>query len=503
MVRNGEFTFADVNRVVKRFWWVPPLTTLFLGTVGVVATLVLPKKYTSSTLVLVEQPTVPTEYVKPVVSDDLNRRVESMKQQVLSRSSLQPIIEKFNLYPSQRQKAHMEDLVDQLRKSVEVDLMEPMAGAVNRQPPGFHVSVTFDNPQLAQQICTDITSMFMQQNGKRREQQATDTTHFLSQQLEEAKAKIDEQDAKLAQFKRQYLGSLPEESQTNLNILNGYSTQLEAATQALNRAQQDKAFNETMLNQQEINWKAQFNGQPNPESQEQQLASLQAQLSDLLARYTPEHPDVVKVKAQLEEAKKKVQDPATKGPANSKDGSLREPPQLQQLRAKIKQDDLSIAEASKRQNQIQEQIRVMQGRVQASPMVEQQYKELTRNFQTAQEMYNSLLKNRESAAMAADLEHQQESERFSVLDPPSLPLSPSSPKRIVLIGGGLAGGLVLAVAILYLLMLTDKAMYSERDVETCLNLPVLTLVPSFDVRMINVSRPAKPRKFEESMALKA
>jgi uncharacterized protein involved in exopolysaccharide biosynthesis len=305
MVRNGDFTLADVKRVVGRFWWIPPLTTLFLGTVGVVASLVLPKKFTSSTLVLVEQPTVPTDYVKPVVSDDLNRRVESMKQQVLSRSSLQPIIEKFNLYPSQRQNAHMEDLVDQLRKSVEVDLMEPMAGAVNKQPAGFHVSVTFDNPQLAQQICTDITSMFMQQNGKRREQQATDTTHFLSQQLEEAKAKIDEQDAKLAQFKRQYLGSLPEESQTNLNILTGYSTQLEAATQALNRAQQDKSFAESILSQQLSAWQATQAGQ-NPETLDQQLEALQAQLVALQSKYTGDHPDVIKAKNDIAVLKQKI-----------------------------------------------------------------------------------------------------------------------------------------------------------------------------------------------------
>ena len=283
------------------------------------------------TLVLVEQPTVPTDYVKPVVSDDLNRRVESMKQQA---EPFEPSTEyrKFNLYPASASKRPHGRPRRSTEKSVEVELMQPMAGARigNRRD--------FAERHLRQSTAgatdgTVITSMFMQQNGKRREQQATDTTHFLSQQLEDAPAEKTAGRAKLAQFKRQYLGSLPEESQTNLNILTGYSTQLEAATQALNRAQQDKAFNETMLNQQEINWKAQFNGQPNPESQEQQIAALQAQLSDLLARYTPEHPDVVKVKAQLEEAKKKIQDPATKGPANSKDGSL-QPPQPQQLRAK-------------------------------------------------------------------------------------------------------------------------------------------------------------------------
>lgn len=481
MVRNGEISLADVKRSLRRHWWIPLMTMLLLGLAGIAAVLILPKKYTSTTMVLVEQPTVPIEYVKPVVNDDLNHRLASMKEQVLSRSRLQPIIEKLNLYPEQRGKAHMEELEDTLRKAVEVELMQPMPGSLNKQPPGFQISVTFGNPQVAQQICTDITSMFIEQNSKRREQQAVDTTQFLSQQLDQAKAKLDEQDAQLAQFKRQYLGSLPEEETTNLNILTDMNTQLEAVIQALSRAQQDKAFNEALLSQQETNWKQMTTtGNQNPETQEQQLAQLEAQLSDLLARYTPEHPDVLKVKSQIEEVKKKMaQEPASK-PATAPPAPLHEPPQIQQLRAKIKQDDLGIAELGKRQSQIQEQIRLIQGRVQASPMVEQQFKEITRNYQTALELYNDLLKKRDSSTMATSLEHQQESETFRILDPPSLPNSPSSPNRLALIGGGMGAGLALGLGVLYLLAMLDKAMYTERDVETCLKLPVLTTVPCFE-----------------------
>jgi polysaccharide chain length determinant protein (PEP-CTERM system associated) len=481
MIRNGELTLAEVKRVFRRYWWIPVVATVVCGTLGFVATLVVPKKYTSSTMVLVEQPTVPTDIVKPVVTDDLNHRLNSMQEQILSRSRLQPIIEKFNLYSQSRGKEHMEDLVERLRKSIEVELLPSMPGSVNRQPPGFQISVTFGDGQLAQQICTEITSMFMEQNAKRREQQSSDTTHFLSQQLDEAKTRLDEQDAKLAQFKRQFLGSLPEEEQTNLNLLTGMNTQLEVATQALARAQQDKAFNETMLGQQEANWKATQSGQQNPETQEQQLMALEDQLTAMLSRYTPEHPDVVKLKTQIEDLKQKVATAPAQKPPSSAQANLHEPPQLQQLRAKVKQDELNIAEQMKRQAQIQEQIRIIQGRVQASPMVEQQFKELTRNYQTSLENYNDLLKKRQDSAMATDLEHQQESETFKVLDAPSLPLTPSFPKKVIFVGGGFGAGLALALGIMYLLAMNDKAMYTERDVEVCLKLPVLALVPSFDL----------------------
>jgi polysaccharide chain length determinant protein (PEP-CTERM system associated) len=490
MVRNGDVTLADVKRVARRYWWILALTTASLAAAGYIGTVVLPKKFTSSTMVLVEQPTVPSEYVKPVVTDDLYHRLASMKEQSLSRSRLEPIIEKLNLYPERRGKDHMEDLVERLRKAIEVELIQPMLGSVNRQPPGFHVSVTFADAQLAQQICTEITSMFMEQNARSREKQGEETTQFLTQHLGEAKAKLDEQDAKLAQFKRENLGRLPEEEQSNLSLLTGMNTQLDAATQALNRAQQDKAFNETMLNQQQASWKATQNGQQNPESQEQQLDALQDQLTTLLSRYTPEHPDVIKVRAQIENLKRKIaEEPATKSPASNPQASVHEPPAIQQLHARIKQDEMSITELTRRQSQIQEQIRVLQGRVQASPMVEQQYKELTRDYQTALEFYNDLLKKRESSAMATSLEHQQESETFRVLDAPSLPVSPSFPNKLYFLGGGFGGGLALGIGILGLLAYNDKSLHSERDAETTLRLPVLALIPAIDPSSVRDKSP--------------
>jgi len=478
MVRNGEIGLAEAKRTLRRYWWILPLSTVFLGGLGLGAALVLPKRYTSQTMVLVEQPTVGPDYVKPVVTEDLNHRLASMKEQILSRTRLQPIIEKFGLYAEVRGRVHIEDLVERLRTAVEIKPLEPTPGTQSRQLPGFYVDVTFDNPQIAQQICTEITSMFLEQNARERKQQANETTNFLSKQLEEAKKNLDDQDGKLAQFKRQYLGSLPEEQQSNLSILTGMNAQLEANTQALSRANQDKAFNESLIAQQEANWKASQTGQ-NPESAEQQLGALQEQLRSMQARYTSEHPDVVKLKSQMEELQKRMAGTPKNNPAanGSTQSSAAEPPQIQQLRAKLRQDDMNIADLTKRQGQIQDEIRRLQSRVQASPMVEQQLKELMRNYQTAQDFYNDLLKKRQNAGVAGDLESQQESEQFRVYDPPSLPDRPSFPKKVHLAGGGLGGGLALGLAILYLIAIGDKSMHTERDVELGLKLPVLALVP--------------------------
>lgn len=494
MLSKGNVTVSEVKRILRRHWWILPITVLTAGAIGFAATLVLPKKYTSSTMVLVEPPAVAAEVVPTAVNEDLYRHLASMKEQILSRSRLQPIIVKFNLFPKEQEKTHMEDLVEDLKKSIEVELIQPMPGSINRQPPGFHVSVTLANPQTAQQVCTEITSMFMEQNATTQEKRFKDTTSFLTQQLAEAKANLDQQDDKLAQFKREHLGTLPEEEQSNLSLLTGMNSQLDAATQALSRAQQDKTFNESLLSQQEAAWKSSQAGLANTDSLDAQLSTLQDQLSALLAKYTPEHPDVVKTKAQIEDVKRRMAadgDPKAVAPVRA---NTREPAQIQQLRAKIKQDDLTIADLTKQQVQIQRQIGVLQAHVQASPIVEQQIKELTRNYQTALEHYNDLLKNQQKSAMLTDLQDQQEGEQFRVLDAPSLPTTPSFPKKMVFVGGGLAAGLAVGIGIMYLMALSDKAMYSERDVEICLKVPVLTLVPSFDLSDFPTEPHAKRNK---------
>jgi polysaccharide chain length determinant protein (PEP-CTERM system associated) len=481
MTQNGEITLVEAKRVLRKHWWILVLSIILTAALGFLATYVLPKKYTSTTSVLVEQPIVPPDYVKPVVTVDLNQRLASMKAQLLSSSRLEPIIEKFDLYSDRRGKVPTEILVGDLVKSVKVELMEPMEGATDRRPPGFQISVTYDSPKMAQKICEEISSMFREQNKERRMEQATETTEFLSQQLDDAKTKMDEQDARLANFKKHFLGSLPQEESANLQLLTGLNTQLEATTQSLSRAQQDKAFNETMMTQQEANWKLSQSGQENPDNLDKQLSSLEDQLAALLIRYKPDYPDVIKLKSQIEDLKQRMaQEPDPSAPASPSRGKVHEPVQLQQLRARIKQDELTTADLTRRQAQIQDQIRLIQGRIQSTPMVEEQFKELTRNSQAATDFYNDLVKKRSNSAMATDLEHQQQSETFRVLDPANYPSSPSFPKLPVFVGGGAGLGLFLAVIILYLFAIFDKAMYTERDVETSLKLSVLVSVPELD-----------------------
>ena len=470
----------DYVAILRRRWWLLTIAAIVGVAVGYLVALALPRRYTSQTLVLVEPPTVPDSYVRPVVTADLNQRLASMQEQILSRTRLQHIVQQLGLYKQDANRVPIEELVARLRNSIVVTPITPMPQTQARELPGFYVSVTIDNSRLAQQICTEITSMFLEQNLRLRQQLSQDTTDFLTKQLQEAKARLDEQDAKLAEFQRRHIGELPDNQQTNLSLLTGLTTQLEAVTQAINRTQQDKAFTETLLAQQLEAWKSSQQGR-NPQTVQQQLSQLQDQLRALQAHYTQDHPDVIKLKHDIAELKK-LQQATAQGEGQSEDKKVNtaplEPAQIQQLRAQLHLDEATVQNRNREQEQLQEQIRTLQSRVQMSPMVEQEFKALTRDHQVALDFYNDLLKKQNQSAMATDLERRQQGEQFRVLDPPNLPEKPSFPDKLLFSLGGLGGGLALGLSLTIFLEWRDQTLRTERDIEVCLQLPTLALIPS-------------------------
>ena len=475
-----QLTPADYLAMLRRRWVLIAVLTLVGGPLAYGVSKFLPNRYKSQTLVLVDAPTVPSDVVRPVVTADLNQRLSSMQEQILSRTRLEPVIRQFGLYPKDINVKPMEELVTRLRKDVEVTPVEAMAETRSQELPGFHVSVTSDSPTTAQNVCATITSMFIQESVHLREERSENTTQFLSEQLADAKAKLDAQDSRLAAFKSLHMNALPDEEQTNLNLLNNLTTQLDAASQALARAQQDKSFAESMLAPQVEEWKTTQTGR-NPTTLQQQLKALESQLTGLRARYTDDYPDVIKTKNDIAALKKQIADTDAPraNPDTAKDTtSAVEPPQIQQLRAQIHTYEQAIAAKQAEQDQIKQQINVYQARVQSSPAIEQQYKELTRDYQTALDFYNDLLKKRDQSAMATDLEHQQQGEQFRILDPANLPDKPTFPNRRLFALGGFAGGLALGFGLAYLIEVRDTSLKTESDVEFTLRLPVLAMVPA-------------------------
>lgn len=474
MLGHRVLTLQDYTSILKRRWWVIAIPMVVFSIIGFAITFFVEPQYVSQTLVLIEQQKVPDNYVKPVISEDLNARLASMQEQILSRSRLQPIIERFNLYGTS--KMGMDARIDKVRKDITIRPIESEIARTNGLP-GFFISFKAGDPHTAQSVCGEITSLFLSENLRSREQSAEGTTDFLKGQLEDAKRALDEQDSKLADFQRQYIGKLPGDEGASMNMLMTLNTQLDAATQALARMEQDKSYGETMLAQQTRDYQSAQHSGVQPQAQQSDLQQLLAQEADLTSRYTDDYPDVVTVRRKIKELRAEMaKAPASQPATPSATPSGPEPASVQQLRAQLRALDLSIAQKKHDQARLQGEIGLYQDRIQSSPMVQEQYKTLTRDYQTAQAFYDDLLGKMNQSKMATDLERRQQGEQFKVMDAPNLPDAPTFPNRAVFFGGGLLAGAILGLLISALLEYRNTEVRSERDIWAFTKLPTLAVI---------------------------
>src|ERR1035437_18482 len=476
MLGHRELKAEDYLTILKRRWWIIALPMMLLPIVAIGLTYILPAQYVSQTLILIDQPKVPNDVVKSVVTESVDSRLAYMTEQIMSRSTVQPIVEKYNLYATQH--LSIDARVDLARKNIQIQPVHSEIIGSNGLP-GFRIVFTANDPHTAQQVCTDITSLFTGNNLRSREQAAQGTTDFLKEQLDGAKRNLDDQDAKLAAFQSMHSGMLPEDSGSNMNILGSLSSRFDAATQQLQTLENNQSVLEAMLAQQPQSNLTTTSPAQSPLVQQKQLDDLQAQEAELSAHYQPDYPDVKAVHRKIQDLQKEMAKAASAPPpVNS---AMPSPTRadsvgVQALRAQLRGIAVAIQAKRKEQAQLEQQIRGYQGRIQSTPEVEAQYKQLTRDYQTAQAFYDSLQVQMNKSQMATDLEHRQQGETFSVLDSPNFPFEPTFPKQSIFAAGGLAAGLALGVLIVAFLEYKDTALRTERDVWEFTQLPTLAVI---------------------------
>jgi uncharacterized protein involved in exopolysaccharide biosynthesis len=353
MLGHRALTVQDYTTILKRRWWIIAIPAIIFPIVGFGITFLVQPQYISETLVLVEQQKVPESYVKAVVTEDLSGRLATMKEQILSRSRLQPIIERFNLFANG--KMSMDDRIDMMRKNIGIAPIQSEIARTNGLP-GFYIRFKANDARTAQLVCGEIQSLFVSENLSDRTAAAAGTTDFLKGQLADAKAKLDEQDARLAKFQQTYMGKLPGAETSNINMLTTLNTQLDAATQALSRMEQDKGYAESILAMQIQNQGTQAPDHSGlaPQAQQLELQQLLAQEADLTARYTDDYPDVVTVRRKIKELRQKMAEaPATPAAASASTPKPTDSLGVQQLRAQIHAMEQGIAQKKRDQAAIQ------------------------------------------------------------------------------------------------------------------------------------------------------
>jgi polysaccharide chain length determinant protein (PEP-CTERM system associated) len=485
MSENRELTMDDYLAMLRRRLKVILIPALLAPLAGFGVSYVFTPKYSSTATVLVEGQKVPENYVTPVITADFTQRVQTLSQEIMSPTHLRPVIESLNLVKPDDENKLIEDIRTNTQFQPVITAMTASASSSKKKPPtaapGVNIVYADSSADRAQKICNALTDMILNENLRERAAIAGSTTDFLTRQLDDAKRALDEQDAKLAAFKKQYLGQLPTDADNNMRMLMSLNSQLDAGTQTLGRAQQDKAYTESMLAQQIAAWKSSQTS-TNPQTLEQELTQLQGQLRQLQARYTDDHPDVIKTKADIAEVEKKLKEvnaasAAATASASSEKANATEPPEIRQLRLQIHQYQGVIEQATLDQKRLQSSIGVYQSRTAMSPNVEEQYKLLTRDNDNTQALYKDLLAKKSSAALGNSMENQAEGEQMKVLVGAGLPDAPIFPNRPIFAAGGLGVGLGLGLLIAIWLEFSDKSIRTAKDAAAVMDLPLLISVP--------------------------
>jgi succinoglycan biosynthesis transport protein ExoP len=452
--------------VLKRHVHSVFLSSLLLAILGIVGVSLLPNVYRATTTILVDPQKIPERYVSSTVTSDPSVRMNTLSQQVLSSSRLQEIIDKDNLYPKLREKKSREEVLDFMRDKTKIELKqspEPEQGLSS-----FSISYEDSNRMLVALIANQLASSFIDWNLKARQQQALGTTEFLSNELQQAKRSLEEQEAQLEAFRVRHAGGTPQELNGNLQALSRLQSEIQSNADAISRLDQERIL---MIQVKPAELRDTI-----PLTERDRLLQEKRRLENerwsLKRQFTETYPDVIVVTEQLRDL-------------NARLAALPEPPpdavDSSDLNTKVRLTliDKELQRHKQQQANLQQQIRSFQGKVDSVPALETQLAELTRNYEASKQNYQTLLDKTFSAGMSEELERKQQAARFTVLDPAKVPEKPIKPRRIKIMAGVLLTAFLIPAGTTIALHLLSGSIKSEAEVREMLPLkiPILGTIP--------------------------
>jgi polysaccharide biosynthesis transport protein len=475
-----RYSFLSIARTITKNWrWVFAVFALVSASAGLFVRTSVPPVYKAETLILVESQKIPEHLVASTVNAELQDRIAAISQEILSATRLQSLIDRFHLYTDERKSGSTEEIIDRMRKDIQIRLER---GYSHNQPGAFHVSYEGRDPELVAAVVNQIGNFFIDQNLKTREEQATGTSEFLKAQLEEAKKGLEEQEAKVSQYKLQHQGELPEQENSFLSVLGNLRSELQGNQDAISRAEEKKVLASTALSGAESSLaalksvsrpSARVTAETRPvltkqENKTKDSDILRAKLESLRSRYTDSYPDVQHARFLLQQAQQKedaalsqpAMVPTSLLPSETEGAAPREIQNGAEIRSAEERVMILRAEAAAADKELQDRqadrrkilsdMSGYQARLEKLPIREQEMARILRDDQISKSNYEQLLAKDFSADMATDMEKRQRAERFTILDPARTPEKPAKPIRQLLyllsVGSGAVFGVLAAFA---------------------------------------------------------
>ncbi len=445
--------------VVVKYRWPCLIGTLTLTLVftGIIA--ILPNVYEATTTILVDPQQVPEKYVSAVVSPDSYARLNTLTQQVLSRTRLQEVIDEYNLY-ADRHNLTAEEKVEEMRRDISFEVKQGSGMELST----FSLSYQGKQPVTVAAVANELADSFIHWNIKSRDEQVSGTRDFLSSELMTAKRNLERQENALRQFKMSHLGETPDQTANNLVAMTGLRSALQANVEAMNRLDEEKLLL-THSPEPTISNTTPHALPTEREMLETQKQQLEATIEQLRTHYSDRYPDVIRATHRLEEIKSQLAALPPDNPVQTGDISTAKSDVA--VRLAIIDKEMKKLEADR--DRIQSQIESYQSKVDVAPLREQELLELSRNYDTSKQHYQALLDKSFNIAMAADLEQNQKAERFRVLDRARVPEKPVKPPRRKLIAA--SGFLAFGLSVLVLLVKEELNSVVKTEMELKALLP--------------------------------
>jgi polysaccharide chain length determinant protein (PEP-CTERM system associated) len=478
---NKPFNIHDYIEIfLRRIWYIViPAIVVMIGAVLYAYT--SPKLYRATTLILITPQKVPEAFVRPTVTSTIGERLQSIGQEIMSRTRLEQIIAELGLYQEEAKSSGPERVVELMRKNIQVE--------IKGREEYFTISYIGKDPKIVTVVTNKLASLFIEENLKFREQQAQGTSEFLSGELETTKAKLEEQERMVARFKKQFMGELPEQRDANLRILEQLQLQYQRIGDNLRSAQDRKLmlqkqlsdFQLAMASEESTKGTSSLTGRTKS-PQEIQLEQLKNQLSDLQTKYTEKHPDILMVRKKIAELEAEIE----KASLEKKEGlkieekTLTIDPRYNEIKDRLIATEKEIDRLKEDDAKIRAQMARYSDRVEKTFGRELEIANLTRDYQNAKETYQSLLRKSQEAQQAENLERRQKGEQFKVIDPARTPGMPFKPdiRKILLFGFllGIGSGFGLA----FFREQMDRSFRDAEDLEATLGLKVIANIPKIE-----------------------
>ncbi len=519
MINSAKaYTIDEYLEILYRRIWYIIIPFLIVIIAGVTYAIVAPRQYKATTLILVSPQRVPEAFIPTTVTSQIEERLQSIAQEVMSRTRLEQIISELRLYQKEQKRRSKEEIVELMRADIKIELPTK-----KDQKGYFSISFIGNDPNMVTTVANRLASLFIEENLKIRELQAVGTTEFLESELVMAKAKLDEMETAVTRYKKRFMGELPEQRDTNLKILEQLQGQSQKVGDNLRSAQDRKLFIQKQLTDMELSLpSAGVEGYPKDnrllyaekysspslppappapdplKAIKAQRESLTSQLEELQGRYTNIHPDVIAMKRRLADLETRITDAEktqtvvaeVKEPVSvvkpnvvevkQEVFDVKKTPRYLELNNQLTLTGMEIKRFEEEEKYLSRQIDTYRARIEQTPSREQDMAALMREYASTKQTYENLLKKSQSAQQSENLEKRQKGEQFKVIDPartPEKPFSPDIPKTLlVTLLAAFGAGFGLA----FLREQMDRSFHDAGDIEIALGLKVLATIPKIE-----------------------